>query len=276
MSSSDLFVRNLPFDVTDDELLNIFSDIVPVKRAFLIRDRYLLALLSNFARGKKEGPHRGFGFVQFALAVDAEKALSALNGTKIRDRKICVDFAKAAEKIDPGSNRKSKPATAPPDVLPTPKQLEQPKTSQQAQEQTKDQSLGAVEQTTTTSTNSTRPPKNLRNALKVQGSLLEPVSANAVEAFSPKELVAPGRKTPASVVQQTSDRKQTPAGATVVATKPIQPVVTKKAQATRYGLWGVGLCRAGSLVILRQIRMQIASLSEICRSKRQRRTSKLH
>lgn len=46
-----VFVRGLPFNVTDERLAAHFSDIAPVKRAFLVRDKI-----------SKES--RGFGFVQ--------------------------------------------------------------------------------------------------------------------------------------------------------------------------------------------------------------------
>ncbi len=46
-----VFVRGLPFSITDERLASHFSDIAPVKRAFVIRDKVT-----------KEP--RGFGFVQ--------------------------------------------------------------------------------------------------------------------------------------------------------------------------------------------------------------------
>ena len=46
-----VFVRSLPFTVSDERLAQHFSEVAPVKRAFIVRDRVT-----------KES--RGFGFVQ--------------------------------------------------------------------------------------------------------------------------------------------------------------------------------------------------------------------
>jgi len=39
VSQKVLFVRNLPFSTTDKDLENIFSEIGPIKRCFVIRDK---------------------------------------------------------------------------------------------------------------------------------------------------------------------------------------------------------------------------------------------
>lgn len=46
-----VFVRGLPYSLTDEQFEKVFSDVVPVKRAFLVRD-------------PKTRTSRGFGFVQ--------------------------------------------------------------------------------------------------------------------------------------------------------------------------------------------------------------------
>ena len=48
-----------------------------MKKAFLVR------------RGR-DGPHRGFGFVQFALAEDAARAAASLHGAELSGRKLKV------------------------------------------------------------------------------------------------------------------------------------------------------------------------------------------
>ena len=39
VSQKVLFVRNLPFSTTDQDLENIFSNVGPIKRCFVIRDK---------------------------------------------------------------------------------------------------------------------------------------------------------------------------------------------------------------------------------------------
>ena len=39
VSQKVLFVRNLPFSTTDQDLENIFSEVGPIKRSFVIRDK---------------------------------------------------------------------------------------------------------------------------------------------------------------------------------------------------------------------------------------------
>lgn len=78
------FVRNLPFSVDDDKLADIFSEIGPVKKAFLVRER-------------GSDTHKGYGFVTFALKEDAAKAAQKLAGKKEDGRTLqvlcCSDLA---------------------------------------------------------------------------------------------------------------------------------------------------------------------------------------
>jgi nucleolar protein 4 len=75
---SRLIVRNLPFSITLTHLKSLFSpfgNVVDVN----------LPLLN----GKK----RGFAFVQFELLAGAKKAIEMVNGTKVLNRIVAVDFA---------------------------------------------------------------------------------------------------------------------------------------------------------------------------------------
>ena len=58
----------------------LFSSVVPVRRAIIIRD-------------PSTRVSKGFGFVQFAFADDAQTAASQLNGKEVEGRKIKVEFA---------------------------------------------------------------------------------------------------------------------------------------------------------------------------------------
>ena len=61
-----LFVAGLPYDVDDEELLEIFEKFGPVVSAKVTLD-------------KETGKSRGFGFVQMQLAEDGEQAIELLN-----------------------------------------------------------------------------------------------------------------------------------------------------------------------------------------------------
>lgn len=47
VSQKVLFVRNLPFSTKDQDLENIFSDVGPIKRSFVIRDKGKIKLLAD-------------------------------------------------------------------------------------------------------------------------------------------------------------------------------------------------------------------------------------
>jgi len=69
----NIFVGNLDFDTTEDELRQLFAAYGAVDRVTLMRDR-------------DTGQPRGFGFVEIASAEDGNKAIAALNGTKLHGR----------------------------------------------------------------------------------------------------------------------------------------------------------------------------------------------
>ena len=87
-----LFVRGISFDVGDAELNETFSAIGPVRHAFVVKDN-------------RNGRHKGYGFVQYALQEDAERAVEDLHGTELGGRKIKVESAK---KRAPLEERKGK------------------------------------------------------------------------------------------------------------------------------------------------------------------------
>jgi len=102
---SSVFVRNLPFDCTDASLEEHFGEAGPVRGAFVVRD-------------KKTKAGRGFGFVNFVLADDAERAVALLNGKPFKGgRNLSVDLAKKgadaeARKKDSGAKPPRRPAAA--------------------------------------------------------------------------------------------------------------------------------------------------------------------
>jgi RNA recognition motif-containing protein len=78
--SKSLFVGNLPWSATEDEIKSKFEEHVKVVAVRLITD-------------KMTGKAKGFGFVEVDDA-EMEKAITAMNGKKIGDREIVVNEAK--------------------------------------------------------------------------------------------------------------------------------------------------------------------------------------
>ncbi len=82
--SAKLFVGNLDYTVTSEELKKMFSEFGNVVDAVVITDR-------------ETRRSRGFGFVEFASEEEAKKAIQAMDGKDINGRKINVNEAKPQE-----------------------------------------------------------------------------------------------------------------------------------------------------------------------------------
>ncbi len=78
-----LYVGNLPYKTTDEDLKEIFGKIGNVESAAVVTDKF-------------SGRSRGYGFVEMADE-DAEKAVQQLNGTEIEGRAIIVNEARPKE-----------------------------------------------------------------------------------------------------------------------------------------------------------------------------------
>jgi len=76
-----LYVGNLSFNTTDQDLESIFSEYGTVTSASVVMDRYT-------------NKSRGFGFVEFAEDADAKKAREAVDGKEVDGRSLRVDEAK--------------------------------------------------------------------------------------------------------------------------------------------------------------------------------------
>lgn len=72
-----LIVLNLPRDFSEDALAKLFKAHGNIKACDLVMD-------------DKTGTSKGFGFVEMALAHEADLAIKALHGTKIKKNKIRV------------------------------------------------------------------------------------------------------------------------------------------------------------------------------------------
>lgn len=80
--SKNLYVGNLSFDTTSDDLRDAFSQYGAVTSAQVVTDR-------------ETGRSRGFGFVE--MADGGPEAIEALDGTELQGRTITVNEAKPRE-----------------------------------------------------------------------------------------------------------------------------------------------------------------------------------
>jgi RNA recognition motif-containing protein len=79
-----LYVGNLPYAATEDDVKNHFSQAGTVTSVALIVDR-------------ASGRAKGFGFVELSTAEEAQKAISMFNGQDFMGRAITVNVAKPRE-----------------------------------------------------------------------------------------------------------------------------------------------------------------------------------
>ncbi len=79
-----LYVGNLPYTTTEDELRQMFAEHGEVTSANLVMDR-------------DTGRPRGFGFVEFSDATGANAAIEALNGQSMGGRDLTVNEARPRE-----------------------------------------------------------------------------------------------------------------------------------------------------------------------------------
>jgi cold-inducible RNA-binding protein len=77
----NIFVGNLDFNTSEDELRKLFEAHGQVDRVSIMTDR-------------DTGRSRGFGFVEMTSAEDGEKAIAALNGSQIGGRTLNVNEAR--------------------------------------------------------------------------------------------------------------------------------------------------------------------------------------
>jgi RNA recognition motif-containing protein len=80
-----LFVANLPYSLTDDQLAEMF-------------DPYGIVITFRVARDRETGESKGFGFVELATEKARTKAIAAVNGKVIDGRTIEVRQAKVPVK----------------------------------------------------------------------------------------------------------------------------------------------------------------------------------
>ncbi len=81
---SNIYVGNLNFKTTQQDLEDMFGEFGPVKSVRIITDR-------------DSGRSKGFAFVEMESSEDAEKAIEAINGKDIGGRTLKVNEARPRE-----------------------------------------------------------------------------------------------------------------------------------------------------------------------------------
>ena len=77
----NIFVGNLSFRTTEDEIRSLFQEHGTVERVSIVTDR-------------DTGQPRGFGFVEMANDAEAQRAIAAINGKELSGRTLNVNEAR--------------------------------------------------------------------------------------------------------------------------------------------------------------------------------------
>ncbi|HDD59736.1 MAG: RNA-binding protein [Thermoplasmata archaeon] len=77
----NIYVGNLSYDMTEDDLRKVFEEFGKVESVKIIMDRY-------------SGRSKGFGFVEMPDEDEAKKAIGELNGKSVMGREIKVNEAR--------------------------------------------------------------------------------------------------------------------------------------------------------------------------------------
>jgi RNA recognition motif-containing protein len=85
----NIYVGNLPWRTTDDDLRDMFEPYGQVSSASVIRDR-------------ETDRSRGFGFVEMPNSDEAQSAIAALNETDMGGRPLVVNEARPRQERRPG------------------------------------------------------------------------------------------------------------------------------------------------------------------------------
>jgi RNA recognition motif-containing protein len=88
-----LYVGNLSYTTTEDDLRTLFAKAGQVVSVALIKDR-------------DTGDSKGFAFVEMSNQAEAQKAVSLLNGFSLANRELKVNLAKPREERASGFSRK--------------------------------------------------------------------------------------------------------------------------------------------------------------------------
>ena len=87
----NIYIGNLSYDTTEDQLRQAFEGFGEVSTVSIITDKF-------------SGEPRGFAFIEMAVKNEAIAAISGLNGQELNGRSLSVNEAKP--KVQGGSNNR--------------------------------------------------------------------------------------------------------------------------------------------------------------------------
>ena len=88
----NIYVGNLSFEVTEEDLKQAFEGFGQVESVNIIKDRY-------------SGESRGFGFVEMPAEAEAQSAITGLNGKELKGRTLNVNEARPRSEAHRGGGR---------------------------------------------------------------------------------------------------------------------------------------------------------------------------
>ncbi len=77
----NIYVGNLPYDSTEEEISQLFAEFGTVSSTNIIKD-------------KTTGNSKGFGFVEMDDDTEGQKAIDELNGAALRGRNLKINLAR--------------------------------------------------------------------------------------------------------------------------------------------------------------------------------------
>jgi RNA recognition motif-containing protein len=91
-----LYVGNLSYKSTEEELQRLFAQAGTVKSASIIKDR-------------DTGRSKGFGFIEMETDSEAQAAINMFNGKQFQDRALTVNLARPREERGGGGGGSDRP-----------------------------------------------------------------------------------------------------------------------------------------------------------------------
>ncbi len=88
MKDTRLFIGNLSYNTTEEDLRSFFSEAGAVTSVNLMMDKFT-------------GRSRGFAFVEMATAAEAAKAIELFHGKELQQRALTVNIARPREERPP-------------------------------------------------------------------------------------------------------------------------------------------------------------------------------
>ena len=80
-----LFIGNLPYDISEPELVNLFAEYGDIVETKLMKDQFT-------------GKSRGFAFVEMSTRSDGQQAMEALNRKKYKNKELVCSEATLQKK----------------------------------------------------------------------------------------------------------------------------------------------------------------------------------